>query len=128
MTAPKTKPTEKATNPTAAALGDTFTRLWHRSGHHTADLPSSWREQLAVWASEGVTPQLLESYFDAWARKPRVDSPDALYRYLQVCCFNRRHEGRPRRRIDAPGPWTVDADPWSEPSWMGRDPGYDGGW
>jgi len=123
---PRKKP-EKRARSHDDELVEVFTRCWRESGQDTNDLPESWLEQLAVWNEEGISAALLKSYFDAWKRKPRTNEPEALYRYLQVCCFNRRH-GRVRRTNDKGRDWYVDTSPWSEPSWMGRDPGSDGGW
>lgn len=107
-----------------------FLSCWAGEGYSAEDLPETWREQLAVWKNEGVTAQDIRSYFAAWARKPRLGGADELYRYVQVCCFNKRHTRsapRSRRRSGTDDGWERSTD-WGEPSWMGRDPGIDGGW
>lgn len=109
----------------AGDLGAVFRRSWASEGYSLSDLPDSWQAQVEVWVDEGVSGPALRAFFDAWSAKPRLDAPQALYRYLQVCCFSRtRPEStRSRHRATAPADPRPSGEVWSEPSWVGRDPG-----
>jgi len=103
------------------ALRRSLAALWQRE-LPGEPLPTVWREQVAVWHADGVTPADLRSYFAAWRKKPRIDTPELLWRYLRTCCANRNtphHRRRNAYRDDPP----LREDRWTEPGWMGRDPG-----
>ena len=110
-------------------LSKTFTSLWAAAGESPTTLPGVWKAQVAVWAYDGVSEADLRRFFRAWSAKPREASADALWRYLQVCCFNLTHPtARPvSSRSSNRGNGFERAEPFSDPSWMGRDPGFDGG-
>jgi hypothetical protein len=106
-----------------------FKALWVAAGEPAATLPEIWKAQVAVWAYDGIGEADLRRFFRAWSAKLRTASVDALWRYLQVCCFNLTHPTirRERARLPERDGGFERVEPFSDPSWMGRDPGFDGG-
>ncbi len=108
-------------------LAKAFLTLWLEE-YSERDLPAGWYEQVAAWIADGIVKRDLVSYCTAWSHKRRIEVPGSLWRYLQVCCFNKTHpnahNNTRRRDVD----W-VDVEPWGNISgnepWLNRDPG---GW